>query len=83
MRSVAPLLVSMWLAFAGAELSAQSRNAPRAIAAGQSLWMEELTWMEVRDLVDAGWTTVIIGTGGWSTTARTSSAASTTTCFRP
>jgi hypothetical protein len=64
MRSVAHLLVSMWLACAAAELCAQSRNAPRPIAAGQSLWMEELTWMEVRDLVDAGWTTVIIGTGG-------------------
>jgi len=29
-----------------------------------SLWTEELTWMEVRDLVADGWTTVIIGTGG-------------------
>jgi hypothetical protein len=64
MRSIARLLVSMWLACAAAELSAQSRNAPRAIAAGQSLWMEELTWMEVRDLIEAVWTTVIIGTGG-------------------
>ena len=29
-------------------------TAPRPIDAGQSLWSEELTWMEVRDLVKAG-----------------------------
>lgn len=40
------------------------RSAPRPIDAGQSLWSEELTWMEIRDLVKAGTTTIIIGTGG-------------------
>ncbi len=40
------------------------REAPRPIEAGDSLWTEELTWMEVRDAVRAGKTTVIIGTGG-------------------
>lgn len=39
-------------------------DAPRPIAAGESLWAEELTWMEVRDAVAAGTTTIIIGTGG-------------------
>lgn len=39
-------------------------SAPRPIDAGKSLWSEELTWMEVRDLVKAGTTTIIIGTGG-------------------
>ncbi len=39
-------------------------SAPRPIDAGQSLWAEELTWMEMRDLVKAGTTTIIIGTGG-------------------
>jgi creatinine amidohydrolase len=39
-------------------------DAPRPIEAGDSLWTEELTWMEVRDAVRAGKTTVIIGTGG-------------------
>ncbi len=39
-------------------------DAPRPIAAGDSLWTEELTWMEVRDAVKAGKTTVIIATGG-------------------
>jgi len=39
-------------------------DAPRPIDAGASLWAEELTWMEIRDLVKAGTTTIIIGTGG-------------------
>ena len=39
-------------------------QAPRPIAAGTSLWSEELTWMEVRDLIKSGTTTIIIGTGG-------------------
>jgi hypothetical protein len=39
-------------------------DAPRPIDAGQSLWAEELTWMEIRDLVAAGTKTIIIGTGG-------------------
>lgn len=40
------------------------REAPRPIEAGSSVWAEELTWMEIRDLVRAGTTTLIIGTGG-------------------
>src|SRR5215510_13837000 len=39
-------------------------DSPRPIPVGDSLWTEELTWMEVRDAVAAGKTTVIIGTGG-------------------
>ena len=36
-------------------------DAPRPIDAGSSLWAEELTWMEIRDLVKAGTTTVELG----------------------
>lgn len=36
----------------------------RPIAAGDSLWLEELTWLEVRDAIASGTTTVIIPTGG-------------------
>src|SRR5262245_10042284 len=39
-------------------------DVPRPIAAGESPWAEELTWMEIRDLIKAGTTTIIIGTGG-------------------
>lgn len=38
--------------------------AERPITARQSPWLEELTWMEVRDAIRAGTTTVIIPTGG-------------------
>lgn len=38
--------------------------AERPIAAGHSYWLEELTWMEIRDLIAQGTTTVIIATGG-------------------
>ena len=37
---------------------------PNPIDAASSLWAEELTFMEVRDLVKAGTKTIIIGTGG-------------------
>lgn len=39
-------------------------NAPRPIDIRESVWLEELTWMEVRDLMKAGKTTIIIPTGG-------------------
>jgi hypothetical protein len=38
--------------------------APRPIDALDSVWTEELTWMEVRDAIKAGKTTGIILTGG-------------------
>src|SRR5262249_14732643 len=40
------------------------RNAPRPIEALDSVWIEELTWMEVRDALKAGKTTAIVPTGG-------------------
>lgn len=56
------------LLFAGASTvfaqKEESREAPRPIEAGVSVWAEELTWMEIRDLVRSGTTTIIIGTGG-------------------
>jgi creatinine amidohydrolase/Fe(II)-dependent formamide hydrolase-like protein len=39
-------------------------NAPRPIAAIDSVWTEELTWMEVRDAIKGGKTTGLILTGG-------------------
>lgn len=43
---------------------AKRLSAPRPIPGGDSLWLEELTWMEVRDRIAAGTHTVIIPTGG-------------------
>ena len=37
---------------------------PRPIDAVDSVWLEELTWLEVRDAMKAGKTTIIIPTGG-------------------
>jgi creatinine amidohydrolase/Fe(II)-dependent formamide hydrolase-like protein len=39
-------------------------RAPRPIDAAESVWLEELTWMEIRDLIAAGTTTAIVSTGG-------------------
>ena len=39
-------------------------NSPRPIDAHQSVFIEELTWMEVRDALRQGKTTILIATGG-------------------
>jgi hypothetical protein len=62
-RTAHVALIGLLLA---APLAAQqpARTGPGPIQAGESLWTEELTWWEVRDKVAAGYTTIIIGTGG-------------------
>lgn len=45
------------------QLQEELRSA-RPIEALNSVWIEELTWMEVRDAIAAGKTTAIISTGG-------------------
>jgi len=42
----------------------EEMNAPRPIEAMESLWIEELTWMELRDAIRAGNTTALVLTGG-------------------
>lgn len=37
---------------------------PRALPIHDSVWLEELTWLEVRDLMRAGHRTVLVPTGG-------------------
>lgn len=39
-------------------------NSPRPIDAVESVFMEDLTWMEIRDLLRSGTETVIVATGG-------------------
>ena len=64
------LALPLVLALAGAEHTSQDRpaspdrNAPRPIDARDSVWIEELTWMEVRDAIRGGKTTAIVPTGG-------------------
>jgi creatinine amidohydrolase len=59
----AVMIVVAAACIARAQTNAQL-TAPRPIDAVDSLWTEELTWMEVRDAVKAGKTTILIGTGG-------------------
>lgn len=39
-------------------------RAPRPVEALESVWIEELTWMEIRDLIREGTTTAVVATGG-------------------
>lgn len=47
-----------------AEALAAEMAEPRPIDALDSVWIEELTWMEVRDAIRGGKTTAIVPTGG-------------------
>lgn len=42
----------------------QDPDAPRPIDRLDTVWIEEMTWMEVRDALAEGMTTAIVGTGG-------------------
>jgi creatinine amidohydrolase/Fe(II)-dependent formamide hydrolase-like protein len=44
--------------------SSPRKDEPRPIDAHPTLFMEDMTWMEVRDALAAGQTTVIVSTGG-------------------
>ena len=39
-------------------------DTPNPLAPPNTVWLEELTWMDVRDALKAGRTTIIIPTGG-------------------
>ena len=39
-------------------------DAPNPLPATNSVWLEEMTWMDVRDALKAGKTSIIISTGG-------------------
>lgn len=60
------MLVFVLILMSGTTISAfgQEADAPRPIAALDSVWTEELTWMEIRDAMASGKTTAIILTGG-------------------
>ena len=66
MRHLLMLVVCLSAVLMPAHSTAQAPNAsaPRPIAALDSVWIEELTWMEVRDALKAGKTTVLVPTGG-------------------
>jgi creatinine amidohydrolase/Fe(II)-dependent formamide hydrolase-like protein len=59
----AAALVLCLPAFASAQRRAFDMNVPRPIAAADKVWIEELTWMEIRDAIKAGKTTALIVAG--------------------
>ncbi len=48
----------------GSAAVAQDLDARRPIAAFSTVFIEEMTWMEVRDAIEGGTTTAIVATGG-------------------
>jgi creatinine amidohydrolase/Fe(II)-dependent formamide hydrolase-like protein len=56
-------ILALWLA-AGADPVNPDPKSPRPIESVDSVFTEELTWMEIRDSLNDGKTTVIIPTGG-------------------
>lgn len=62
------VLCSLSLAAAGLAQKADPMrpdpNMPRPIAARDTVWMEEMTWIEVRDALKSGKRTAIVSTGG-------------------
>jgi creatinine amidohydrolase len=66
MSRIAPsltLLLAGWLAVLPDPVRPDP-NSPRPIAAVDSVFIEDLTWMEVRDAMKTGKDTVIVATGG-------------------
>lgn len=60
-------VVQAQVAAGGADVDAalaEEFAAERTIDALESVWLEELTWLEVRDLLRTGTTTAIVATGG-------------------
>lgn len=49
---------------ASAQAAGEDPNGPRPIAMRPTVWIDEMTWMELRDAVQMGKTTAIIPTGG-------------------
>ena len=62
--SVRSPIPATWAAAAVRTTSGTARIRPTRFPAAQTLWIEEMTWMDVRDALQAGKTTAIISTGG-------------------
>src|SRR5437764_9694122 len=62
--SFATLLLPAGLSSAQPSATSPDPNTPRPIEALDTVFVEEMTWMEVRDAMKAGKTTVLIPTGG-------------------
>jgi creatinine amidohydrolase len=61
--TTAALLLLLCATTASAQRRAFDLTTPRPIAAADKVWIEELTWMEIRDAMKAGKTTALIVAG--------------------
>src|SRR5689334_10207622 len=61
---LAAVVLTAGLVFAKPSAMAPDPNMPRPIDALDTVFIEEMTWLEVRDAMKAGKTTVIVPTGG-------------------
>jgi len=57
-------LIILLLLFQRVQSPLNDPNAPRAIAPRDTVWIEEMTWLEVHDALKAGKTTALVLTGG-------------------
>ena len=64
LKAAAVLLAFGLLPAAAFAQGNQDPNEPRPIAAADTVFIDEMTFMEVRDAIRAGKTTAIVGTGG-------------------
>lgn len=64
MRRASPSAVAASLVGLVAPVSGQDLDAARPIAGSNTVFIEEMTWMEVRDALADGMTTAIVATGG-------------------
>ncbi|MEM7414763.1 MAG: creatininase family protein [Gemmatimonadota bacterium] len=63
-RVARSILIAAFAVAAPASGAGQDLDAPRPIDGTNTVFTEEMTWMEVRDAIAGGMTTVIVGTGG-------------------
>ena len=56
--------LALAVAWLSAPVAAQDLDAPRPIEGSNTVFIEEMTWMEVRDALADGMTTAIVATGG-------------------
>jgi len=64
MTRIAPIAGLLLALLPVTPIEAQEPDAPTPIDALDSVWLEELTWMEVRDAIEGGMTTALVLTGG-------------------
>jgi creatinine amidohydrolase len=64
MRGTAAIILAVLATAPSALAQNPDPTMPRPIDAVDTVWIEEMTWLEVRDALKAGKTTVIVPTGG-------------------